>query len=46
MIELLLTLLEILAALVLGLLILAVAFFAAGCIYGILRAILKKRKEG
>lgn len=46
MIELLFTLLGILGALVLGLLILAVIGFAAGCIYGIVRAILKKRKEG
>lgn len=46
MTKVLVTLLEILAALVLWLLILAVIGFAAGCIYGIVRAILKKRKEG
>lgn len=45
MIDLMWTLLEILIVLVLGLLILAVIGFASGCIYGIIRAILKKRKE-
>lgn len=45
MIDLMWTLLAFLVILVLGLLILAVIGFAAGCIYGIIRAILKKRKE-